>query len=182
MPAFHKHKEITWSAHVDESDQQHSHYDMIIGRDMMFALGIDINFSSCSMIWDNAEVPMQEPQWLDNSNVDQFEEELFMSEEPADIGAEQIQEILDAKYAPADLPAEIAKLTHLTAEQRDALFQILKKFEALFDGTLGSWNTAPVELELKDPKCKPVHAKPYPVPQSQVVKLKAELKRNCQWE
>ena len=72
MPAFHKHKEITWSAHVDESDQQHSRYDMIIGRDMMFALGIDINFSTCSMLWDNAEVPMQEPQWLDNSNVDQF--------------------------------------------------------------------------------------------------------------
>ena len=180
MPAFHKHKEITWSAYVDESDQTNSFYDIIIGRDMMFALGIDINFSSCSMIWGNAEVPMQEPQWLDKSNVDQFEEELFMSEEPAEIGAEQIQEILDAKYAPADLPAEIAKLKHLTAEQRDALLHILRKFEALFDGSLGCWNTAPVELELKDPKCKPVHAKPYPVPQSQVVKLKAELKRNCE--
>ena len=47
---------------------------------------------------------MQEPQWLDKSNVDQFEEELFMSEESAEIGAERIQEILDAK------------LTHLTAE------------------------------------------------------------------
>ena len=62
---------------------------------------------------------MQEPQSLDKSNVDQFEEELFMSEEPADIGAEQIQEILDAKYALADLPIEIAKLSHLIAEQRD---------------------------------------------------------------
>ena len=91
--------------------------------------------------------------------MDKFEEELFMSEEPPDIGAEQIQEILDAKYAPADLPAEVTKLTHLTAEQKNALLQILKKFEALFDGTLGCWNTAPVELELKDPKCKPVHAK-----------------------
>ena len=49
-----------------------------------------------------------------------------MAEEPADIGAEQTQEILDAKYAPADSPAEIAKLTHLTAEQRDSLIQILK--------------------------------------------------------
>ena len=36
---------------------------------------------------------MQEPQWIDKSNVDKFEKELFMSEEPGDIGAERIQEI-----------------------------------------------------------------------------------------
>ena len=90
------------------------------------------------------------------------------------------KEIVDAKYAPAGLPAEIAKLTHLPAEHRDALLKLVQKFEDLFDGTLGRWNTAPVELELKDPNCTPVHAKPYPVPQSQVVKLKAELKRNCE--
>ena len=112
LPAFHKHKEINWTAHVDESDQSDSRYDLIIGRDLMKTVGIDIINSRCSMTWDNKEIPMQEPEWLDEDNLDRFEDEIFMTEEPADIGAEQIQEILDAKYAPADLPAEIEKLTH----------------------------------------------------------------------
>ena len=47
----------------------------------------------------------------------------------------------------------------------------------MFDRTLGEWATAPVDLELKDPEGKPYHAKPYPVPQSQEVKLKAEIER-----
>ena len=47
------------------------------------------------------------------------------------------------------------------AEQQELLAS-LKKFEHLFEGTLGTWNTDPVDLELKDPNCKPCHAKPYP--------------------
>ena len=59
MPAFHKHKEITWSAHVDESDQQHSRYDMIIGRDLLTEIGIDIDFSTHTCMWDNRTIPMR---------------------------------------------------------------------------------------------------------------------------
>ena len=50
LPAFHKNKEINWIAHVDESDQSHSRYDLIIGRDLMKTVGIDILNSRCSMI------------------------------------------------------------------------------------------------------------------------------------
>jgi hypothetical protein len=34
-----------------------------------------------------------------------------------------------------------------------------------------------IDLKLKDPDAKPYHAKPYPVPQSQEAKLKAEIER-----
>jgi hypothetical protein len=47
----------------------------------------------------------------------------------------------------------------------------------LFDGTLGSWNTDPIELELKEADTKPYHAKPYPVPHSQEKQLKEEIAR-----
>ena len=40
---------------------------------------------------------------------------------------------------------------------------MLRKFEDLFDGTLGTWNTTPVDLELKD-NAKPVCSRPYSVP------------------
>jgi hypothetical protein len=47
----------------------------------------------------------------------------------------------------------------------------------LFDSTLGTWDTETIDLELKDLDAEPYHAKPYPVPQSQEAKLKAEIER-----
>ena len=65
--------------------------------------------------------------------------------------------ILDAKYEKADLNEVITKQhqRHLTTTEYDRLLQVLKKFEDLFDGTLGTWNTNPAEFELKD-DAKPV--------------------------
>ena len=70
MPLFHKHRDITWTAHVDESPQYHSKYDLIIGRDLLIELGIDLNFS-------NAEVPMQEPMKLNKENIKKLRKNSF---------------------------------------------------------------------------------------------------------
>ena len=131
----------------------------------MHELDMDILFSRGSMIWDNAEVLMQDPDWLDSKNLDNFEHELFMTHDPETTDAERIQKILDLKYSQADLQQVVQELKHLTFEQQSQLLKTLRKYEALFDGTLGTWNTKPVELELKDPNCAPYHARPYPVPQ-----------------
>ena len=45
------------------------------------------------------------------------------------------------------------------------LRDVLKIYELLFDGTLGTWKTKPVDIELQ-PGAKPYHAKLYPVPRS----------------
>jgi hypothetical protein len=86
-------------------------------------------------------------------------------------------ESMDVKYAPADIDEMISKCTHLTNNERSNLKSLLTKFEPLFDGTLGTWDTEANNLELKNPDAKPYHAKPYPVPQSQGAKLKAEIER-----
>ena len=83
---------------------------------------------------------------------------------------------MDVKYAPADIDEMMSKCTHLTNNERRDLRSLLQKFEPLFDGTLGTW-TDPIDLELKDQDAKPYHAKPYPVPQSQEAKLRAEIDR-----
>ena len=44
---------------------------------------------------------------------------------------------------------------HINATDRYRLINLKKKIEYLFDGTLGTRDTTPVELELKDDK-KPV--------------------------
>ena len=177
LPAFHKHRDVTWAAHVDDSTETNSRYDMIIGRDLMHVLGLDTSFKEASMTWDNAEVSMQEPDWLDKDHVDSFEQELFMMHDPDTTDAERIQSILDIKYSKANLDEVVKDLEDLNTNQQQQLKQVLRKFEPLFDGTLGHWKTKPVELELKDPNCKPVHARPYPVPQSQEKQLKEEVAR-----
>jgi hypothetical protein len=65
--------------------------------------------------------------------------------------------------------------------EQKQLLKLLQKYEHLFDGTLGTWQTDPIDLELKDPNVKPHHSKPYPVPHSQEKKLKEELERLCQY-
>jgi len=123
---------------------------------------------------------MQEPVWLEGKNVDKFEQEMFLIHDPDTTDTERIQRILDMNYNKADLQAVVDKLDNLNQQQQQKLLQVLQKFEPLFDGTLGCWNCKPVELELKDPHCKPVHAKPYPVPQAHEQKLKEEIERLVQ--
>ncbi len=49
-----------------------------------------------------------------------------------------VLEILDAKYAKADLPVIVKNnCKHLTPSERELLLSILLKFEQLFDSTLG---------------------------------------------
>jgi hypothetical protein len=68
---------------------------------------------------------------------------------------DRIVKILDRDYHKADLQKLVAKATQLTKWQHLSLFRLLQKYEALFDGTLGKWNTDPVNIELCE-DAKPV--------------------------
>jgi hypothetical protein len=68
--------------------------------------------------------------------------------------------------------------------------QLLKKYESLFDGTLGDWKTKPVSFQLKE-GISPYHGKTFPVPKihkeilikevDRLVKL-GVLERQPAWE
>ncbi len=57
-PEFHKHRVVEWEAYVDDCKSNVSMYNMIIGRDQMEAIGLDLLFSENLMRWDNASVPI----------------------------------------------------------------------------------------------------------------------------
>ena len=59
--------------------------------------------------------------------------------------------------------------------EQSRLLQLLTKYEELFDGTLGDFNTDPVKFNLRL-AAKPYHGKSYPVPQS----LREEVEQLCQ--
>jgi hypothetical protein len=81
-----------------------------------------------------------------------------------------------------DLNKIVEECTHLEKDEQKKLLKLLQKFEELFDGSLGTWKSDPINLELKDPNVKPFHAKPYPVPYSQEKRLKDEINRLCSYE
>ena len=177
LPEFHQGKDINWTMYVAESNHKSNYYDMIIGRDLLHELGIDLLFSKGVMVWDNATIPMRDPSQMHASSIDAFEEEIFSMHNPETTGASRIQHIIDLKYSPQDIDAIAAECTHLTDHEREGLRKLLHKFKPLFDGSLGTWDTEPIELELKDPDAKPFHTRPYPVPQSQEAKMRAEVDR-----
>ena len=177
LPAFHEHRKINWNCYVDDTDPDLCIYDLIIGRDLMHELGIDICFSRAEMIWDNASIPMQEVDKLSEQFLEQFEQELLFAHDPVTTDAERIQNIVESKYCPADLRTLTSECKLLNKSEQEKLYQLLNKFANLFDGTLGSWNTDPVELELREEHGKPYHSKPYPVPHSQERKLRDEVDR-----
>ena len=73
LPEFHQGKDINWTMYVDESDHRLNSYDMIIGRDLLHELGIDLMFSKGVMIWDNATIPMRDPSYLQANKIDEIE-------------------------------------------------------------------------------------------------------------
>ena len=81
---------------------------------------------------------MRDLSQLRDSNIDDFEDEIFCMHDPTITEAARIQEIMDVKYAPADIDEMMSKCTPLTNDERRDLRSLLQKFEPLFHGTLGT--------------------------------------------
>jgi hypothetical protein len=113
--------------------------------------------------------------------IDTMEQGLLYAHDPTTTDAKRIQNVIESKYTPADLNKIVEECTHLEKDKQKQLLILLQKFEELFDGSLGTWKTDPINLELKDPNVKPFHAKPYPVPYSQEKQLKDEINRLCSY-
>ncbi len=58
--------------------------------------------------------------------------------------------ILDANYTKADLQAVVTNCIQLNSVEKNKLLGLHKKFEPLFDRTLGHWRPKPVSFQLKD--------------------------------
>ena len=85
--------------------------------------------------------------------------------------------ILDAKYSKADLQSVVRdNCKQLSANQQKKLLQLLKKYELLFDGTLGDWKTKPVSFQLKE-GVPPYHGQAFPVPKIHIEILIKEVER-----
>jgi hypothetical protein len=78
--------------------------------------------------------------------------------QPKSLQLKQMNEILDAIYSKADLNEVAESADHdLTTSEQQKLLALLKKYEHLFDDTLGTFTGAPHDVKLKD-NVEPHHA------------------------
>ena len=155
-----------------------SHYDFILGMDLMQLLGIDIHTSTKTVIWDGLRVPFK-PR-------DYFTSELFTeSLHDAMLGSyDNVDDDLGYKaktiksslYENYNTDEVAQQQVHLTPQQRDELAKVLAKFPKLFSGKLGCYPHKKVHLELKS-DAVPFRCRPYPVPKHHQRVFKEELDR-----
>ena len=69
--------------------------------------------------------------------------------EPVNDTTDRATCITAANYHNTDLEKEADSCTHLDKYERKKLYLLLNKYKFIFYGTLGVWNTDPVEILLK---------------------------------
>ena len=71
-----------------------------------------------------------------------------MSSEPETIQDMQARanNILDAKYEPANIEAILGTMTHLSTTEVNQLRSLLYEFQDLMDGTLGDMTSDPIDI------------------------------------
>jgi hypothetical protein len=158
-------------------------YDLIIGKQTMYNLGVVLDFQEKTIKIGKIVLPMRNIAnlQLKPQITRALRENTCFAQEPISTrsATKRVVEILDTKYEKADLPAIIREnCSHLKASDRKKLLSVLIRFELLFDGTLGDWNLLPVSFELKE--CmKPHHGRPYPIPHKHKAALMKEIKWLC---
>ena len=169
LPEFHPDKLIEWRVHLTE---KLGSYDMIIGRDILSEMGIDIHFSTHTCTWGHSKIPMRP------SSVKIEQSYLVQESGPMKQATTRLKKILDAKYEAVDIPKIVGARKDLSQCQKVALESLLTKYGSLFDGTLGTWKNKRVHLQLKK-DAQPYHTRPYQIPKSLEKKVRLEIERLC---
>ena len=71
LPEFSNFKIINWEFHV--TDYEDLGYDMILGRDIMTQLGINLSFDKSVIHWEGTEVPMRDYRKLKRQSLSKYE-------------------------------------------------------------------------------------------------------------
>jgi hypothetical protein len=96
-------------------------------------MGMIIDFNEKQITWSDVAVPMRKS----TANI---KRDFYIQESEAIKAAEKrMEHILDAKYEPADLDKIVEESSHLDAQEKLQLREVLEEYKTLFDGTLGKW-------------------------------------------
>ncbi len=159
-------------------DNDNVKYDIILGTNFVSKTGTKLNYSEGNMEWFDYSILLCPPGGLDSKEFDAMEYMFHIQVKDKIFGEDWLEsfaiEILDAKYDKTEVAEVVKGLTHLNVHQKADLLQVLQENDKMFNGTLGIYPHKKVHIDI-DPNAKPVHSRPYPVPQIHLKTFKKEL-------
>jgi hypothetical protein len=90
-----------------------SHYDMIIGLDLLEQLPLDIKFSDRTLSWQEVTIPMKTMEELNKQNIDEIVKQCYESVHLGEI-TQKTTDILDIGCDKFDLSTTVFKCTYLS--------------------------------------------------------------------
>jgi hypothetical protein len=140
-----------------------------------------LDFKDKMITIDEVKLPMQNINYLQGSStlcVLKLNHSLAMEPHSTQDTTKRVTWIQDAKYKKADLQSIVRdNCKHLSADQQKKSLQLLKKYESLFDGTLGDWKTKLVSFQLRE-EVLPYHGQAFSEPKS-IKTLSSKRWRDC---
>jgi hypothetical protein len=161
LPEFsHVRHTGSYKAYVFEDPQKKVPYDIILGRNFLNGISIQLDFASSATTWLDNTVPMRpHGYWNDTQRLHDA-----LSLDPSTVkvsdsyAAHPRVAIADAKHEKADIPSVMAIIDYLTVQEGNDLYWVLLVNEDLFSGKLGCYPNKVFSLKLR-PDAKPFHSK-----------------------
>jgi Reverse transcriptase (RNA-dependent DNA polymerase) len=151
---------------------------MIIGCNMLWAMGLIVDFKDNLMTWDDVISAMKtypkkpplpnEPSRVSQMILNLVKDDLITTDECLS------SDILQSKYELSNIRQIAQGQKQLTPSQHDELEEILLKFPKLFSGGLGKFNGKKIHPDL-DPTVPSVASCAYTVPERHKCIFKQEL-------
>jgi len=178
LPEFNRNRSVD-CVRAAVFDNPSIKYDLILGRDFLNKVGIDVKSSNLTCEWCGDSIPFKLPSYITND----FAHQAFIESqtEPSAVVDHEVHAAFTAtKPTFADVEDVVRDQVHLTDDQRSQLLELLSKHTALFSGKLGCYPKRKFHIDLK-PGTTPYHCKaPYPVPNSLRKVVKDEIDRQVQ--
>ena len=163
LPEFTKHRKINFPIYLCKS----MHYDLILGRNFISQLKLDLSFKTNSIEWDGLSIPMKQVMNKQIYTYDNNSSTLQQAHDHQELA-------IDAGCEPLNIQKAVSPINN--HQIKIQLQNLLNNFYNLFDGKLGEWTGTPYKLPIKE-NSTPYYSKPFPVPQVQLPALKQELLR-----
>ncbi len=159
-------------------DNNNVKYYIVLGTNFLFKTGIKLNYPEQNLEWFDCSISLCPSGGLDSNEFDAMEDMFHIQVKDEIFGEDWLEcfatEIPNAKYKKTDVVEVLKSLSCLNAHQKVDLLWVRQENNKMFDETLGVYPHKKVHIDI-DPNAKPVHFRPYPVPQIHLKTFKKEL-------
>jgi hypothetical protein len=152
LPDFAKHRKVSMDFYIDDTNTNNPRYDFIVGRDFLTNLGMVLDFSTGTMIWDGVSLNMTTGRIS--------------------------QETMQMAAGPSPLKVDAVIPSYLEEKAKTGLETILHSHSTLFDsGIVGCFPGPPLTVEALKPPFQPYYRKPYHIPHALIDDVKAAIEK-----